>query len=136
MKKFKALGIIFGFVLLSVGVVFAAITLSNKLSANAKSDEVSCGEQKTNHTVTIQNNTMNPTHIDAALCDTLSITNTDDKLRLMAFGEHDKHQVYDGIYEKALKKDESFTITLNKAGTYTFHDHTQDEVEGSFTVSE
>jgi len=46
-----------------------------------------------------------------------------------------KPMPYDGVAERFLNKNESFTITLNATGTYHWHDHLHDEVEGYFTVS-
>jgi plastocyanin len=136
MKKLKTAGFIIGLLAIAAGTLYVTFAYSGKFLDKSKpTDTVDCQNKKTNHTVTIQNNTMDPAHTDAALCDTLTITNNDDSLRLIAFGEHDSHIAYDGVSEKTLKKGESFTITLNKPGTVIFHDHNQDEVEGDFTVT-
>jgi len=42
---------------------------------------------------------------------------------------------YDGVAERVLGKGQSFTITLNQAGNFHWHDHLHDEVEGYFTVN-
>jgi plastocyanin len=102
--------------------------------AEAVSATITCPGKGTGHTVIIAHNTMQPTRVQAKACDTLTITNTDGTTREMAFGKHDHHQAYDGITEKNLKKDESFTVTLDEVGNYTFHDHLHDELVGSLTV--
>jgi hypothetical protein len=84
--------------------------------------------------VKIQSNQAIPAHIDAKRCDVLAINNYDPVTREMAFGEHDHHTIYDGIYQTLLKQSQGFKVTLNQAGTFRFHDHFDDRVEGTFTV--
>lgn len=95
-----------------------------------------CPGTSATHVVTIQHDTMSPSHIDGKLCDTLQIKNLDNVSRAIAFGSHDHHVPYDGVTERVLGKNESFTITLNKTGTYPFHDHFHDEVAGTFIVTQ
>jgi plastocyanin len=95
----------------------------------------SCTTKGIAHAVTIESNVVSPQHTDAALCDTLTIVSMDNRIRLIAFGTHDDHQPYDGVSEKTLEKNQSFTVTLDQAGTFTFHDHLEESVEGTFTVS-
>lgn len=95
-----------------------------------------CHEVGAVHHVSISGNAMNPQQTRAARCDTLTVTNNDATLRRIAFGQHDRHQAYDGVTEKILKKGESLTVTLNQTGTFTLHDHLHDEVTGEFTVSD
>ncbi len=127
---------IIGFVLVATSVVFATLYLSGKyLNKNELDQTANCESLKVKHTVTIQDDRMNPEHTDSTLCDTLTITNLDSKFRLISFGKHERHIAYDGITEKGLKQNESITVTLNKAGEFLFHDHNQDEVQGEFTVN-
>lgn len=86
--------------------------------------------------VTIWQNELHPAHTTAQLCDTLTITNADNTIRLMAFGAHDHHVPYDDITEQVLGRGQSLTLTLNQLGTYHYHDHLHDEIVGDFTVSE
>lgn len=85
--------------------------------------------------VVIQDGKVSEDHINGRLCDTLSITNEDTASREIAFGLHDHHEPYDGVTERVLGKGESFTITLNQAGSFRWHDHIHDEVQGFFTVT-
>jgi hypothetical protein len=85
--------------------------------------------------VVIENSQLSVAHVDAKLCDTLTLINKDTRLRVMAFGQHDNHQAYDGVTEQVLAEGQSLTVTLNQLGTFRFHDHTQDEVQGTFTVT-
>lgn len=95
-----------------------------------------CNKPGPTHTVIIRGNIINPQHTEASRCDRLTIINEDDAARLMAFGNHDHHQAYDGVTEQLLKQGQSLTVTLKQTGTFTFHDHLHDEVEGSFTVAD
>jgi hypothetical protein len=112
--------------------IFALRYLDTKQSPNA---EITCKTTGDTHTVIIANRQAVPRHTKAKMCDRLTIVNQDVTLREMAFGEHDSHQAYDGVFEKFLKQNESLTITLNRQGTYLFHDHIHDEVAGDFTVT-
>ncbi len=93
-----------------------------------------CQPTSVNHKVVIQNDQATPTHTVGSRCDTLTITNLDDENRLMAFGQHSNHVHYDGVEEKLLTKGQSLTVTLVQTGTFLFHDHEHDEVQGTFTV--
>ena len=95
---------------------------------------VHCDATHAAHTVFIHNGEALPANTSATLCDTLTITNDDDRLRLMAFGAHDHHDPYDGVTEKVLSRGQSLTVTLDQTGTYEFHDHLQETVLGYFTV--
>lgn len=123
----------------SVALIGAIIIVANRylnaqeLAANAKF--AACNQQGNHHTVTIKNDIAVPDHITAPLCDTLTIENADDEIRVMAFGPHENHQPYDGVTEETLGPGQSLTVVLNQLGTYQFHDHIHDEVRGDFTVT-
>ena len=123
-------------IVLVAGIIFAGVHYaSDHYLSNAKAKPaMQCPGKHVSHLVLIQGDAMVPEHTQALLCDTLTITNKDDALRLVAFGPHDDHQPYDGVTEKLLKRGQSLTITLNKTGTYQFHDHLQDVARGDFTV--
>jgi plastocyanin len=136
LKSLKNITFIAAFLALSLGVVFVTVKLSDRYLSNEASHENDCSNRGVSHTVTIQDKIMKPKHTDAKLCDTLTIVNKDNELRLVAFGVHDHPVAYDNVSEKPLKKDQSFTITLDKTGTYIFHDHLDEDVEGDFTVTQ
>jgi len=101
------------------------------------SSEAARGCPQTGHHwyVTILNNRVVPQHTSVHRCDVLTITNDDDRDRLLAFGPHDHHISYDGVSERLIGTGHSVTITLVKTGTYPFHDHQDaDHVHGDFTV--
>lgn len=86
------------------------------------------------HSLIITDNHVSAQHTSARLCDKLTIVNADDKLRLIAFGIHDRHAPYGGITEQTLKPGESLSVTLDQRGAYTFHDHLDEGVQGAFVV--
>jgi hypothetical protein len=87
------------------------------------------------HKVVIQKSRVDPMQTSAQLCERLEITNMDNDTRLVAFGEHEDHQAYDGVSERFLRQGQSLIITLDKAGSFKFHDHLEDAVQGFFVVS-
>lgn len=84
----------------------------------------------------VSNQSIDPKYIEANLCDKLTITNKSDKLRLIAFGQHEEHKSYDGISEKPLEKGESFQIELNRSGEFSLHDHLDESFIATFKVNE
>jgi len=137
-KKLTVVGFFVGLILVSGAVIAGTLYLSNHFLSDNKAKPpaiVKCSNKGIAHIVTIQNETATPKHTDGKLCDTLTITNNDNRVRLMAFGEHENHQPYDGVTEQELHKGQSLTVTLNQAGTFVFHDHIGDVVQGNFTVT-
>lgn len=135
-KSVKAVGFSVVFVAAICAVAFTTVKVADELSKSGKSGG-KCGDgSHTAYMLTIKDDHMIPEHLDAKLCDTLTIKNTDDRSRLMAFGKHDRHEPYDGVSERYLLKDESFTVTLNQAGSFLVHDHHEDEVQATFSVSQ
>ena len=138
MKQYKTILIAALCCLVIGGIIGGTIVLSNKyLNSKPRTDvSAACTGTHAKHVMTAQDGKLTPSHIAASRCDTLTITNADDQKRLMAFGVHNHHTAYDGMSERYLHKGESFTVTLDKTGTFTVHDHYQDETEGTFTVTE
>lgn len=87
------------------------------------------------HSVTIQDGRVTPRATTAQLCDSLTITNLDKSPRLIAFGQHDHHEPYNGVAEKLLAQGQSLTVQLDQAGNFRFHDHLDDTVQGTFSVT-
>lgn len=134
-KKTKTLLLAIFLILSMLGTIYAANLIAKQLIAQKQQDFTKCEERKGNsYTASFNDKSVNPKVITAKLCDTLAIQNAGNKIRLVSFGAHDEHVVYDGVKEKLLRQNQSFTITLNKTGEYVFHDHYQEEVGGAFTV--
>lgn len=125
-----------GTLVLMVATVPAAIWVTHSQTAELANARARCQVgQHSAHYVVFENNRVTPEQTAARLCDTLTITNKDNRLRLVAFGPHEHHISYDGISEQLLSRGQSLTVTLIKAGTFTFHDHIDDSLRGSFTVN-
>lgn len=133
MKRGPTILLVIG-LLIAGAAVFALVSVASDKYLSDKTAESKCLSSRPDHLVVISNNVVSPAITTAPRCDTLTIKNIDDKDRLIGFGEHDEHQAYDGVAQRRLAYGESFTITLVKTGTFDFHDHYQDETEGSFTV--
>jgi hypothetical protein len=127
MVVFIVLGII-----LAVGIGVGVTLFASSYLSLQNTD---CRVKGTEHTVVIKNGEVTPSHTEGHACDTLTITNTDDVSRLMAFGRHDKHVAYDGVSQRYLSKDQSIQVTMVSLGEYLFHDHEDDDVFGTFTVT-
>lgn len=95
-----------------------------------------CQSQRTDHLVTIKNETVTPLNTVAQKCDTLTFSNQDRKVREITFGEHPEHKAYAGETEYIIRAGNNKTITLSESGAYRFHDHLQPNTAGYFTVRE
>lgn len=120
----------------------SAVDVTNKV-ANDEAVHQIAGEQTgtcpggtgTNHKIMLMDNVASPSHIDARLCDTLTIVNHDDAARQINFGIHYQHQTYAGQSGKTIRPGRNMVIRLTQLGTYKFHDHLLDEISGDFTVA-
>lgn len=121
-------------VAVAVATIFGAIWVSHIEGDKAASAYPKCIGTHVAHQVSIQNNKVVPQHTDAKRCDSLTITNLDDVPRIIAFGPHEHHVAYDGVTERYLTKNGRFSVTLVQPGTFRFHDHEDDSVQGTFTV--
>ena len=120
--------------IIALVVLALGIALVVGLSGNSAADNCRGAAATHHYTVTISNGKTNDTNLSARRCDTLTFTNKDAVAREIAFGVHSAHVPYDGVAERVLNKDQSLTITLNKTGTYHWHDHLHDEIQGYFSV--
>lgn len=85
--------------------------------------------------VTLKNGTISPGHIDARLCDKLTFINEDDEPRYIMFGSFEQPEAYAGEDMLTVRKGRAKTLILNEQGTQQFHDHTDPETIGGFTVT-
>lgn len=114
-------------------VIVAAAWAANSLGGYRASQK--CGEgPHSSWLLVVKDSHMEPQSVTASLCDSLTVKNLDRRGRLMAFGEHEHHETYNGITERFLVPEESFTLTLNQAGSFRIHDHNDDSVYASFVV--
>lgn len=124
-----------GFIL---GVVYASNSYLNGQKSQSKTAvEVDCNKLSViKHEVKIKDSIVTPSSTTGKPCDSMTITNLDKATRYIAFGKHDQHIEYDGVVKEPVESGKSLTITLNKTGDYLFHDHDDENVKGTFTVSE
>lgn len=135
MRRFRTSLVTLLVVAVIIGAGLVAVTLSSHyLDQQYANAHDGCYPNQPNHRVIIQNDKATPSHLDAPRCDTLTITNLDDESRMLAFGPHEDHVAYDGIKEKLVSQNGSLVVTLIQTGSFRFHDHVHDEVEGTFTV--
>jgi hypothetical protein len=125
-----------GMFLLTGLAIVGAIWLTHTQTAQFGNAKQRCRDVAvTVHRVTIHSKMVSPTHTEARRCDKLVITNLDTAQRLLAFGKHEDHISYDGVSERVLSQGQSLRVTLITTGTYLFHDHAEDSIKGSFTVT-
>lgn len=138
MQKLKTFGFFAAWVAAVAVIIFGIFMFSDNFMGGGNEKKTAANEctgSHKNHKIAIHNDQATPKHVEGSLCDTLTITNQDDRIRLIAFGKHDNHIEYDGVSERYLKKGQSLTVTLSKVGTYIVHDHLQEDAGGTFTVA-
>jgi hypothetical protein len=133
-KTLKGVGTALGCLLAIAIVVVGANKASGSLADSGKVSTMCTDGQHQKYELSIKDNGFSPAYVEARRCDTLIIKNLDDRARLIAFGKHEQHIPYDGISERYLLKNEEFSVTLDKTGTFLIHDHNQDEVKATFVV--
>jgi len=127
----KQISIIAAVVLVfALGAGFAFALTAHKASGDSCNNPAAITRM-----VTITEGHVSAPDIHGKLCDKIMFMNEDNLTREIAFGPHEDHVPYDGVAEKFLNQYQSFTITLNTAGRYHWHDHLHDEVQGYFTVT-
>ena len=132
MKKIFSNSVIIGSTLTAL-LVSTIFIISMPYHTVANSD-ICKGISSTNHKVIFQGDYASPQITLGKLCDTITFTNLSNETREISFGPHEQHVAYDGIAEKYLNLNQSFTINLVKTGTYDFHDHIHDSALGNFIV--
>lgn len=128
MKRLQTAGLIVGVMLVCACV---AVGVSGVARDYLAADQPRCITRE----VFISNGRVDPSHVTGRLCDTLQIVNRDSVIRELAFGPHYHHLTYDGITEEVVGPGQGIVITMNKIGTYHFHDHLHEDIIGDFTVS-
>lgn len=137
-KPFKLALFIVACIILGALLSSSVYMLAKSALGNKDTIGVDCAKQAkgTEHTTTITGGRLTMNEISAEPCDLLTIVNADNQLRLMAFGEHDKHTPYGNTGERTLLQGQRMTVTLDHLGTYLFHDHLDDGVVGMLAVVE
>src|SRR5687767_10120679 len=92
------------------------------------------GDTGVNHKVELKNNTVSPRHIDAQLCDTITLTNLDSTTHEIRFGAPEKRETYAGEDGKTIRPGRNKAFPLTELGAHEFYDPTQSQISGYFTV--
>jgi plastocyanin len=136
-KKFSALAVwkqIFIFAII-LGVIFFGLSRTGIFQLPT-SASVDCSEISDYKTIEVKvGEKFTPADIKAKICDRLTFVAVDNAGRWPAVGPHPTHSSYpgfDALYD--LKKGESYTVVLNKPGSYNFHDHSHVEVTGKVVI--
>lgn len=93
------------------------------------------GRTGKNHMLMLMDGVATPSHIDAHLCDTLTIMNHDKTTRHLVYGAPDGTKTYAGQQGPAVYLGHDKVVNLTALGTYTFHDQKLTELSGGFTVT-
>ena len=102
----------------------------------ARAQDCTQPKQSKNIEINIENGAFSPNNITAKVCDKLIFINKEDTLHEPATGPHPTHTSYPGFdAKKPLGKGERYEFTLNRTGSYTFHDHLNAQISGSITIS-
>src|SRR4051812_3256281 len=109
MKKALPVFVVFSILISGALVYLGAHTLADKALAKPARVAPVCTSKGPVHAVIIENELVTPAKTAAGLCDQLTIINRDDKLRELAFGQHEDHVPYDGVTEKSLAQGDSLT---------------------------
>lgn len=76
-----------------------------------------------------------PATITAHLCDTLRFTNQSDIFMEPAVGPHPSHTAYPEFdAQRPLERGETFEMIVRRVGTFSFHDHLHEEIEGQIII--
>ncbi len=95
-----------------------------------------CQGNNANHIVVISSESVQPQYIEASRCDTLSFAVEDGEDHMIMFGSYEEPVSYGGMYDVIVRSDRSKIITLNEVGNFTYHDHSNPDIIGSFSVVE
>ena len=111
--------------------------LDNASAGEHLTHNTSCDDAKTgkDHSVVIENGVFVPAQLVVTHCDTITISNRDETQKLLAFGQHDHHVVYDTLSESAIRHGDSFTFTATEEGTFLLHDHYNENTRLEFSVT-
>ena len=79
--------------------------------------------------------TIVPNQITAKLCDKITFTNEDGDARYLMFGSFEEPEEYAGEDMLTIRNGRPKTLVLTEPGTHHFHDHSDPETTGGFTVT-
>ncbi len=87
------------------------------------------------HEIVMEHNAFIPSELTVKACDILRFVNHDEALHEPAAGPHPTHASYPELDAKRpLQKGEMFEVVLNRPGTFSFHDHLNEEMVGTLII--
>jgi plastocyanin len=87
------------------------------------------------HEIRIADGKAEPQTIETELCDKLRFISDDNEHHVMTFGGHSHHSSYPGFKEESQDEIGDFQeITLSLSGTFYFHDHLNQNLNGYVTI--
>lgn len=93
-----------------------------------------CNSLGPTHTITIEHNAFVPDTLTVKRCDKVEFIDKDHALYLPRFGDHPNDITYTGFPQKVLGYNQSEIFIAHTIGTYNFHDHIKDQIEGVLIV--
>lgn len=93
-----------------------------------------CGSTGTSHEIAIKHGVFARPDMSVQRCDIITVVNQDKDSYLLAFGNHERHEVYPGFESRLLTAGDTIIIDALKEGTFTVHDHKRDKASLQLTV--
>lgn len=124
------------FLALILGGVIVLVLYHTNLIKISKATVVDCSNVSIFQTINVKvGDQFDPSKIHAKVCDHVTFTAIDDAGRWVAVGPHPTHSSYPGFDAlHDLKKGETYSVVLNRAGNYSIHDHSHPQVAGSIVI--
>jgi hypothetical protein len=115
------------FVVLQIAMVAVVLLTRQKTVAN-------CPDTAPTQTIKLTDRGFSPKDNTVHLCTHVVFVNEDSEPHFPAFGEHDHHNDPAGFEEKTLAPGETNDFTPHTTGSLQFHDHFDDDSEGTLNV--
>lgn len=115
-------------------VLFGWHTFDHAKPSDAHGHDCSHHQGKTIE-VSMLEKEFSPKEITASRCDTIVFANKSQTLHQPALGAHPEHDHYPGFDdEHVLQPGEEYRFVLQEEGTFTFHDHLNEDMHGTLIV--
>jgi plastocyanin len=116
-------------------------TNSNQTTPETSPPAEEEGAQPTSETspvaiITYTDDGFTPSTLTVKKDSAVTVTNKSSKNVMFSSADHPTHQKQPELNMQTLKPGESGTITITKAGTWGYHDHINETMTGTITVTE
>lgn len=125
------------FILIVAGLAYYGLLHAGLIKLPpAKAYDCSSINESKNIEIKITKAGFDPKNVQSKVCDTLVFKNLDTEVHWPAVGPHPTHTSYPGFDAgRALQQNDSFEFQVNRPGSYSFHDHLNEQLTGSITIS-